>query len=314
MPFDAMSPEAEITAVQTHFRAVLQLLRAKRPRGLDPAQREVRRLLLEELEAYAARGVFPQNRHFPGERRPTFIDVDGRHCAVAHLMDLSGEAPLARSIAERANFANVGELVDDPRVVTWLRTAGFTPEEIALVQPSYCDVSRSECVCMYAGYPGASVVVLRRAGWGYEIVEIHQSGANIVVGQRVPLTSPIRDEADGTEIIAQVVVPSPATADAAVEPFVVNRLTILPNGLSETCSMWGASSLPLTKADALKALLSPTQRACTDYLASLDGAWDDEPNCGALGCDATAPTVSAPASLAILAAVVGAIAARRRRA
>lgn len=314
MPFDAMSPEAEITAVKTHFRAVLQLLRAKRPRGLDPAQREVRRLLLDELEVYAARGVFPQNRHFPGERRPTFIDVDGRHCAVAHLMDLSGESALARSIAERANFASVGELVDDPRVVTWLRAAGFTPEEISLVQPSYCDVARSECVCMHAGMRDASVVVMRRAGWGYEIVEIHQNGANLAVGQRVPLTSPIRDEADGTEVIAQILVPTPAPADGGVEPYVVNRLAILANGLSETCSMWGATSLPLTKADAIKALLSPTPNACTDYLSSLDDAWDDEPNCGALGCDATAPSVSAPASLAILAAVLGAIAARRRRA
>jgi hypothetical protein len=237
MPLFATTPEAEVTAVQSHFRAVLQLLRAKPARGLDPAQREVRRLLLDELEAYAARGVFPQNRSFPGERRPTFIDIDGTLCAVAHLMDLSGESALARSIAARANFASVGELVDDPRVVTWLRTAGFIPEEIALVQPSYCDVPRTRCVCHFAGAPGSSVVVLRRAGSEYEIVEIHQNGANVAIGQRLPLTSPPRDQPDGTEVVARVKLFD--QNDGGSRGSVLQAFAIQANGLSDTCSVWG---------------------------------------------------------------------------
>jgi hypothetical protein len=91
--FDSLASLTEVTAVKSHFRSVLWLLRQRRPPGLDPAQKVARALLLDELEDYAAPGVFPLNTHSPGERRPTFIDEIGTRCAVAHLLDFSGQEP-----------------------------------------------------------------------------------------------------------------------------------------------------------------------------------------------------------------------------
>ncbi len=70
-------------------------------------------------------------------------------------------------------------------------------------------------------------------------------------------------------------------------------------------------AIPLPKAEAITALLSPSYNACEEYLTALDDRWDDTPGGG--GCDMSNLAGSSPTSLAVLAAIVGAIAARRRR-
>lgn len=304
--FESLASLEEVAAVQSHFRAALWLLRRRRPVGLDPAQRKVRALLLDEVEAYAARGSFPKNRHAPGERQPVFIDEDGTRCAVAHLLDFTGEADLALTLRARMNFATVGEIAEDPRFAAWLGAAGFTREEIALVQPSYCAAKRSDCICGrgFVGQPNLALVTYARKGWGYEVIEVHNASPHVHVGQRLTLTEDLREEPEGSQYLGFVL------AADGVEPEVprASGTYALEDGKTTTCGYQADPALPLTKADALKALLSPTPLACSQYLESLDSEWDDG---GCCECDMTSQTGSSTASLALLAAVVSAIAMRR---
>lgn len=185
--FDSLASLTEVKAVKSHFRSVLWFLRQRRPAGLDPAQKAARALLLDELELYAARGVFPLNTQFPGERRPTFIDEAGTRCAVAHLLDMSGEESLALEVRDRMNFAPVSEIAEDLRIGAWLEAAGFTREEIALVQPSYCSDTPSSCVCdaSIAANADFSLVSYRSTRAGLVVTEVHRGVPSIEVGLRI---------------------------------------------------------------------------------------------------------------------------------
>ena len=59
------------------------------------------------------RGIFPRNPDF---RKPTpyFVDADGTRCAVAHLIEASGELELVQAVATRRNNATVHALADEP--------------------------------------------------------------------------------------------------------------------------------------------------------------------------------------------------------
>ncbi len=314
--FDSLAFLTEVTAVKSHFRSVLWFLRQRRPPELDPAQKVARALLLDELEDYAARGIFPLNTHSPGERRPTFIDEVGTRCAVAHLLDMSGEASLALEVRDRMNFAPVSDIVEEPRFVAWLEAAGFTREEIALVQPAYCDLTAAQCVCDVTGpdFADQALVSYRTTATGLYVTEVHRGAPGIEVGLRVlgPGESPdvkrAPAEAETFERIAWV---PAATRNKDGEAYTARGRTALyiDQGNAQ-CTPGVANARPLSTENASKALLSPSRAACMKYLESIDEGWTND-SCG--GCDMTNLAGSSTASLAVLAAIVGAIAARRRR-
>jgi hypothetical protein len=81
-------------------------------------------------------GVFPRNYDFPGERRPCFIDRNGRLCAVGYLVAETAGRP----VAERINAAHQYDLIADmrtPALAKWVQQSGLTKAECALIQPSY---------------------------------------------------------------------------------------------------------------------------------------------------------------------------------
>src|SRR5580765_1187610 len=65
---------AEQARVRAHFDSAEREVRGNPVAGLSTAQRAARARALDRLHAYAARGVFPRNRHFPGALVPSFID------------------------------------------------------------------------------------------------------------------------------------------------------------------------------------------------------------------------------------------------
>jgi len=103
---------------------------------LTPAQRQARARNLDALREYRLRGIFPRNEHDPSQFAPCFVDDGGRHCAVAHLMDCSGERDAVAKVALAANFARIKEM-HFAELDGWSTESGLTKEELARIQPGY---------------------------------------------------------------------------------------------------------------------------------------------------------------------------------
>lgn len=121
--------------IQAHFAAVEIVLRNADISALTPVQLENRYRNIEVLHAYATRGVFPENLYcnYP---TPVFIDEFNTHCAVGHLMQMSGNDALAMRISSRNNYVYALK-INDPEIYVWQESSGLTFEELALIQPTY---------------------------------------------------------------------------------------------------------------------------------------------------------------------------------
>ena len=133
--------DIEHDRLQRHFATVLAELEARDVSGLTLSQRVARSRHIERLRAYARRGVFPKNTDF-ASAVPYFVDRDGTRCAMAFLIEQSGQAAYVRAVAAQMNNALVGQIARDaelgPSLATWLNANGLTLAEAARIQPSYC--------------------------------------------------------------------------------------------------------------------------------------------------------------------------------
>jgi hypothetical protein len=129
------APEA--ARIRTHLRFVLDRLEKRDVSDLSRRQRTKRAAALRTLAQYIELGSFPvrSGDPYPG-RRPRFIDDDGTHCAVGHLIAASGERELAADINEDFEFAYVRD-IESPALFAWAVDSGFTVTELAMIQPSY---------------------------------------------------------------------------------------------------------------------------------------------------------------------------------
>jgi hypothetical protein len=107
------------------------------------------------------------------------------------------------------NFATVSEIVEEPRFVAWLEAAGFTREEIALVQPTYCGVKPLDCICENLANGGATVALVsyRSNAEDYTVTEIHRAAPGVEVGAKVR-TQVGTPPQSGVDYIDWVYVPS----------------------------------------------------------------------------------------------------------
>ena len=124
-----------------HLDEVLAELRDRSSveRSDEEAATRMRNLTL--LQQYRDRGRFPLNRDYPGRAVPYFIDASGTRCAVAYLMDHSGDGDLVEALASLDNHAYLASLQDDPRIDAWIARSGLTVEEVCYIQgPSFADV------------------------------------------------------------------------------------------------------------------------------------------------------------------------------
>lgn len=126
--------------IAMHLHLVRESLASRTPEGLSAEQMKARTALLEDLDRYADRGLFPQNHVLP-YRNPVFIDPQQTACAVGQLMIESGHASLAEHISKEMNLGYVRELVEEPvlgpAIGTWATEHGFTADELAWIQPAY---------------------------------------------------------------------------------------------------------------------------------------------------------------------------------
>lgn len=121
--------------ITQHLHLVHTHLATHNPEGLSADQATNRAVLLDALEAYADRGVFPKNYVLP-YRNPIFIDPHGTACAVGQLMIESGHADLAQRIDAEMELAYIREIALE-EVGAWASEHGFTTDELAWIQPGY---------------------------------------------------------------------------------------------------------------------------------------------------------------------------------
>jgi hypothetical protein len=166
---DLLSLEAR--RVQHHLDGALAMLRAR------PAT-SVRRLVIEELQRYRDRGVFPLN-NVRRERTPVFIDPIGTRCAMAHLLEMCGFDSLVARVAATNNLARIRELASDRELLLALAAMGLTVAEAARIQPSYeiqcSDAANCFCSNGAASAKGAILGKVTSATSGTVAVEVLQT-------------------------------------------------------------------------------------------------------------------------------------------
>lgn len=178
--------------IQEHLLSVARSLRDTDVSMLSPALRARRAFLLERLEAYAQRGVFPHNHVLPFQN-PVFLDEHDTACAVGQLMIDSGHRALAERIRATNNTGYLLEL-DVDGLADWVATSGFTPIELATIQPSYGPARSDDTFIIQTSLQAESpqpIRVVRRAWWGAsggEVASVAQVGGKVffVDGHQFP--------------------------------------------------------------------------------------------------------------------------------
>ena len=124
--------------LRAHYATAEAELRATAIDDLDAEQRAKRSALLDALRAYRERGDFGIAPEAETLRALRFVDDDGRRCAVAELLHVSGRDDLVREVAATDNAAFVHELAAHAELRAglgaWLEEVGLTLDEAARIQ------------------------------------------------------------------------------------------------------------------------------------------------------------------------------------
>lgn len=127
--------DGERERMHDHLQYVHDLL-ARAP-ATSPALAARRAELLGYLADYIAAGITPANTYVPW-RSPVFIDASGAICAVGYLIERSAGRPLAEQIAAHHRLAFLEDIAAAmPEVGAWVKSSGFTLDELASIQPGY---------------------------------------------------------------------------------------------------------------------------------------------------------------------------------
>ena len=124
----------DASRIQYHLIEVIRVLRTKEFESHTTAYTN-RIKLLDALEAYTHRKVFPSN-HYHSVRTPYFIDNYDVHCAVGYLMQYSGYESLARQIQREHNYDYLAD-IHTPGISKWADDHGFSIDELKWIQPAY---------------------------------------------------------------------------------------------------------------------------------------------------------------------------------
>ena len=122
--------------IKTHLEYVETLLRNKNISSFSINIKEKRNKLLGLLHKYWTAGVFPKNYDYAAQRKPCFIDKDGRICAVGYLIEQTTSKQVADEINSKHKYDELLAM-NDKTVDSWIGTSGLTKEECAMIQPTY---------------------------------------------------------------------------------------------------------------------------------------------------------------------------------
>ena len=290
----------ERARVRKHLLRAERLAARSSLLGLGSEAKCARASLLDELERYRLRGRFPKNRDFRA-RTPYFVDADGTRCAVAHLLDASGESRLVRKIARERNNARVVELSDEPRLVAWLGATGLTLDEVAAIQPSYDCIAPASCFCDGLPTHVVEAVAIENAAGGTvtaSVTRVHRGGDDLKPGDAIEVLS--ASAFSGSELVVQGWTTTSADGGAAL----FSEVTF-PRGRHANCGV------SLTKDEYVRVAAADDCSGAL-FLVEPDGvATDCDEGCGCAIPGAAGG--SGPTSLGVLSALVTLAALRRSR-
>ncbi len=124
--------------LSAHYSAVVAELVATDTSHLSAIQRAARMQLVDALRAYRDRADFGRG-YDTGARVPYFVDVEGRRCAVAELLHVSGELGLVERVRTSNNHAWILDLAGDAAFEGWLQQHGLAFDEAARIQGPVID-------------------------------------------------------------------------------------------------------------------------------------------------------------------------------
>lgn len=122
--------------IQWHLKLVEQDLRSRPVEHLTAQQQARRTKVLNHLRSYWQTGQFPLNEDHLS-RISICVDEHNTACAVGYLMLQTGAREAVAQIRAENNFADLNELLAYEAVPAWAQANGFTPQELAWIQPAY---------------------------------------------------------------------------------------------------------------------------------------------------------------------------------
>jgi hypothetical protein len=204
-----------------------------------------------------------------------FVDAHGTRCAVAHLLDVSGQGELVRHIAATQNIARVRELARLPELRAWLGAAGLSVEDAARIQPEYCFQSEAEvCFCQSGMLPQVVVGTVLAVEPSVLVVRVDRIDGTlpgVAAGDELHAIGVGRV---GEQLFFAPLMPeTPVPSGTEASLYQASDLVIRDGGVY--CQVNPATAKrPVTVDTALEALRAADSAACVEVLASDDSLWN----------------------------------------
>lgn len=129
--FEASSEKDRIA---THLNYVIHKLKTDRTHHSLVPQRKI---MLKLLQEYIDSARFPNQFYYSSsERRPCFIDDNGRLCAVGYLIAKTAGRLEAEGINRKFRFHYLADIQDE-KLLAWQKQSGLSMDELAMIQPTY---------------------------------------------------------------------------------------------------------------------------------------------------------------------------------
>lgn len=134
-PKGTISFDSDLDRIQLHLNLAIQHLQTNIPANFNSDQISNRLNLLEKLQDYADKKVFPINKYH-SVRTPYFVDHLGTNCAVGQMIYVSGHEDLVAKISKEHNYDYIRNIRTEG-LVEWANEFGFTVDELKWIQPGY---------------------------------------------------------------------------------------------------------------------------------------------------------------------------------
>lgn len=263
------TPADEVARLEAWFAQATAIVEGNRP-DLDPDRRARRADLLGALEDYVSGGLFPANPSTAWTS--VFVDAADTRCAVAHLLEVTGEADLMWRVAATANRVDVLDLAEDDAFRGWLDWHGLTLAEADAIQPSYPGPRQPTCIC--GGEDFWDWDQENFVPDAYAMISVAPAGEDLVVvdhhGPNPPREFPVGARFAPTDLGLPALRGAPPWFILATSPTAGEQVPYT-DPCPTIVAYPGVPPAPLTHSQIAEALEAGA--ACADVLTRIDSRW-----------------------------------------